>query len=133
MICSVLLIFGVMAGQNIRIESYPDRNGGGHSSQVLSRLRRIRSILSVLNELTVQLDIIDSDMLSRTSRHSSNKMCPMMVKRRCIPPCRKYFGRPGRKCTSKEKQRHIFYYLFLNLSKIQLSGCYTQSSPFFSW
>ena len=48
----------------------------------------------------------------RNSRNNAKNYSCVFIGRRCIPACRKYFGKVGRNCTPMEKQRHLITFLF---------------------
>ena len=57
-------------------------------------------------------DFSRDDLLSRKSRFFRAERCALMLGNKCIPRCRRYYGKNGgRPCNSNEMRQHLLFYL----------------------
>ena len=99
-------------------------------ASTLGRIQRLKEMAQALEVVNNQLGTMDEMkreseeesfmiQLSRESRayrsygkRRSSYICATIIGQKCIPPCRKYHGKLARKCSAREKQQHLIFYLF---------------------
>lgn len=99
-----------------------------------TRLRKLETLANMVQVADSQLAVLDRmdentdffpepvdfltenepepNFLSRKSRFFRSERCALMLGNKCIPRCRRYYGKNGgRPCNSREMRQHLLFYL----------------------
>lgn len=74
---------------------------------------RLQETWNIMNNV-IRIDeenVNTENQLFRQAR-SYFRSCAVIVAHRCIPPCRKHYGKVSRNCNSMEKRKHLMFHLF---------------------